>query len=62
MLTRLNLHTLETKRQRLPLIEFEKISNPKLTSRVVTICISGFTSQNESKDDSWRTLVGQSDG
>lgn len=50
MLTRLNVHTLEKQRERLPLLEFERISNPKLVSRVITICVSGFTSQHDAKE------------
>jgi hypothetical protein len=62
MMTRLNLHSLKEKQSKLPLLEFEKISNPKLSSRVVTVCVSGFTSQNEMKEESWRNLVDEHDG
>lgn len=61
-MTRLNLHSLDKKHGKIPLLEFEKISNPKLCSRVVTICISGFTSQADMKEKSWRNLIDDHDG
>lgn len=61
-MTTINVHKLNREFQKLPLVEFEKISNPKIRSRVITICISGFTSQEDVKDQSWRHLITNYDG
>lgn len=53
LMTKMNVHKFDNKFQKIPLMEFVKISDPKKTSRVLTICISGFVSQNEGTEESW---------
>lgn len=49
-MNRINVEKLNKSLKKLPMLEFQKISNPKTQSRVVTICVSGFISQDDVMD------------
>lgn len=49
-------------KERIPYFSLEKISDPESNSRVITICISGFTSQADVPNESWRKLIGNTEG
>lgn len=47
---------------KLPYFSLKRISNPESSSRLITICISGFTSQAEVPNESWTKLIGSTEG